>query len=326
MDWRSHLQVDPLPYLLITDDEALAFRVRRDLLGESELRREGSWLMPEVGRLMKRQREDGSWRYPGGRSGEALGEDYDFLQTYKIMALLVECYDMDRTHPMVARAAEALLSRQTEEGDLRGIYGNQYSPNYTAGASELMIKAGYAKDPRIKKVFEWLLRIRQNDGGWALPLRTRGNVTFREAMVSDPIPPDTRKPSSYLMTGVVLRAFAADKKRARTREAREAGELLKRGFFKAEPYDDRKAPSYWTQFTFPFFFNDLNASLDVLSKLGFPGDDPDIMRAVDYFRSRQRPNGSFDLKLNLARGKDVSRWGTYALCRSLCRFYGACKA
>jgi hypothetical protein len=326
MDWRSKLNVDPVPYLLDTDDGSLRFQVRRDILGERDLRAQASWLQPEVRSLVRKQQPDGNWRYPGKRSGENLGEDYEFLQTFKVMALLVECYAMDRTHPIVARAADALFARQTVEGDLRGIYGNQYSPNFTAAALEIIIKAGFGRDKRTTRAFDWLLMNRQSDGGWALPMRTHGDMAFREAMVSDPIPPDKSRPSSYMMTGIVLRAFSADKRRARSREAQEAAEVLKGGFFLPEPYADRKHPSYWTQFTFPFFYNDLISSLDVLSKLGFPGDDQDIVRAVTYFRTRQREDGSLDLKYNLARGKDVGRWVTFSLCRSLGRLYGTCRA
>ena len=326
MDWRSQMKADPLPHLLRSDDEALLFQIRRDLQGKRSIKASELWDCKEINGLEKKQREDGTWKYPGKCSGLALGEDYDFFQTWKVLSMLVECYCMDRSHPMVEKAVEALLAKQTDEGDIRGIYGNQYSPNYTAAAIELAIKAGYAKDKRVEKAFSWVVRVRQYDGGWAVPLRAYPFISFREAMVSDPLPPVGSKPSSYWCTGVVLRAFAADKKRARSREAHEAGEVLKKGFFRAEPYPDRRTVDFWTKFTFPFQYNDLCSSLDVLSRLGFPGDDPDIVRAVDYFRGIQNEDGSFDLRLNLARGKDVGRWVTFSFCRSLARLYGGTKA
>jgi len=326
MDWRSQLKKDPLPYLLRTDDEALLFQIKRDLMGQRVGKAWELWDSPEVRKLETKQRPDGTWKYPGRGSGVALGEDYEFYQTWKVLSMLVECYCMERSHPMVERAVEALLAKQTDEGDIRGIYGNQYSPNYTAAAIELAVKAGFARDKRVEKAFAWLIRVRQYDGGWAVPLRAYPFISFRQAMVSDPLPPVGSKPSSYWCTGVVLRAFAVKKDRARSREAHEAGEVLKKGFFRTEPYPDRSTADFWTKFTFPFQYNDLCSSLDVLSKLGFPGDDPDIVKAVGYFRERQGENGSFDLKLNLARGKDVGRWVTFSLCRSLARFYGGTRA
>ena len=44
------------------------------------------------------------------------------------------------------KAAEFLFQRQTTEGDFRGIYGTQYSPNYSAAIMELLIKSGYSDD------------------------------------------------------------------------------------------------------------------------------------------------------------------------------------
>jgi hypothetical protein len=70
---------------------------------------------------------------------------------------------MTRAHPAVQRAAECLFSFQTDEGDFRGIYGTQYTPHYTAGIMELLIKAGYANDERIARGFAWLLSMRQRD-------------------------------------------------------------------------------------------------------------------------------------------------------------------
>lgn len=54
---------------------------------------------------------------------------------------------------------------KTAAGDLRGIYGSQYSPNYTAAILELLIGAGLGDDPRVRRALEWLLAMRQADGG-----------------------------------------------------------------------------------------------------------------------------------------------------------------
>jgi hypothetical protein len=74
---------------------------------------------------------------------------------------------------------------------------------------EFLIKAGYARDERIAQGFQWLLRIRQRDGGWAIPLRTVGAKLDSFMMNGDPVQPDHSKPFSHLVTGVVVRAFAA---------------------------------------------------------------------------------------------------------------------
>jgi len=85
----------------------------------------------------------------------------------------------------------------------------QYTPNYSAAIMELLIKAGYSTDVRTEKGFQWLLSIRQQDGGWAIPLQTVGKKFDLETMQSELIQPDKTKPFSHLVTGIVLRAFTA---------------------------------------------------------------------------------------------------------------------
>lgn len=127
---------------------------------------ESLWKLNDVQALLRKQNDDGSWRYRAvRRTSLRSGENYDQLETYRIIGQLVEKSGMTRAHPAVQRAAECLFSFQTDEGDFRGIYGTQYTPHYTAGIMELLIKAGYANDERIARGFAWLLSMRQRDGG-----------------------------------------------------------------------------------------------------------------------------------------------------------------
>ena len=88
----------------------------------------------------------------------------------------MELYALDKEHPLVRSAADFLFSLQTDEGDFRGIYGNEYSPNYTAGILEVLVHAGYADDVRVDKSFRWLMATRQNDGdGRCHCVRSVGN-------------------------------------------------------------------------------------------------------------------------------------------------------
>jgi hypothetical protein len=204
---------------------------------------------------------------------------------------LVEKYGMTRDQSAMRRAAEYLFLHQTDEGDFRGIYGNQHSPNYSAGIMELLIKAGYEGDARIARGFEWLLDIRQRDGGWAIPLSTVGAKLNALTTNGDTVQPDRAKPFSHLVTGVVLRAFAAHKQPHVSLEARNAGALLGSRLFRRDVYPGRNAADFWSKFSYPFWFTDLLSSLDSLSLLGFNSEDAAISNALDWFVARQRPSG-----------------------------------
>jgi hypothetical protein len=144
----------------------VVYFTRRDLLGENPGRVQTLWADVHAQRIVSGQKLDGRWEYPGGGNRRIRStEEYDQIETYRQLGLLVEEFGLDRTHPAIGRAARFLFRHQTEEGDFRGIYGRQYSPNYTAGMMELLVKAGFGEDRRIKRGFDWLLSIRQGDGG-----------------------------------------------------------------------------------------------------------------------------------------------------------------
>lgn len=159
-----------------------------------------------------------------------------------------------------------------------------------------------------------------------MPLRTvvmKGYDTLMEAMNrSEPIKPDRSKPFSHWVTGVVLRAFAAHPKHRKTDEAKIAGELLKSRFFQPDKYPDRKNPSFWTKFSFPFWFTDLLSALDSLSHLGFKKDDAQLEKALKWLRDGQRENGLWNL--SLLKNKSIEGlplWISLATCRIFGRLH-----
>ena len=137
------LRVDPTPALASSSNPAIAYFARRDVLGErlgpvSEL-----WELPEPLRIIRRQSPTGSWSYPGGKPSLRSPENYDQIETFRQLAVLVEQYGFTREHPAIARAAEFLLSFQTREGDIKGIYGNQYATTYIGAIIELLVKRAW---------------------------------------------------------------------------------------------------------------------------------------------------------------------------------------
>ena len=83
-------------------------------------------------------------------------------------------------------------------------------PYYHGMITERLIKAGYGSDSRIKKAFDWLLKMRQNDGAWAVPL-VKSDLDWKDkcelsAYYADPIEPDFSMPFSHMCTGMVIRA------------------------------------------------------------------------------------------------------------------------
>ena len=319
--WESHLCFDALSPLINSGNKAIALHASRDLKGRS-LQVQDLWQEEEAHSIIKKQLPGGSWKYPNPPGNEA-EENFNQYQTFKDLGILIEKYGFDKTHPAIQNTAEYLFSVQTDEGDFRGIYDKQYTPNYSAAIAELLIKAGYADDPRLKRVFDWLLATRQHDGGWALPFRTRGyniDVTYAHPVT---IQPDYSKMYSHMVTGVVLRAFAAHQQYRNAPEAKQAGQILTSSLFKNDHYADRGANKYWLQFVFPFCYTDLISALDSLSLLGFSENEPQIEKALNWFIGHQQPSGLWDFKITAGRDKGISQlWLALAACRIFKRFYG----
>lgn len=316
------MRFDPIPSLLTAKSLPIQYFTQRDLLDERVGPIQQLWTLPEPTKILDSQLASGAWKYHGGREQIRSEEDYNQIETFRMLRLLIEKFGFTRESSVIERAASFLFSRQSEEGDFRGIVGNQYVPYYSAAIMELLIKSGYERDSRIEGGFEWLISVRQNDGGWAFPLRTIGRRLDSKTFRGPTLQPDKSKPSSHLVTGMVLRAFAADPSRRGSEEAQIAGRLLKSRFFMPDHYIDRKAASFWTSFSFPFWFNDLLSSLDSLSLLSFRGDDPDVRKGVDWFTERQRRTGLWKLPLRImAREPEPNAWITLAICRILKRLY-----
>ena len=312
----NQLRRDPIGLLVAADDAALRSMARRELLGESTPEISLAQL-PGVRRIMARQQPDGRWKYPGGNPAIRSRAAYDQLETYRQLGVLVCKFGLDRQHPAVAAAAGFLSSCQTEAGDYRGWYGRQYTPNYSAAITELLIRAGYEGSAQVEKAMRWLLGMRQDDGGWAIPTRTRGMSLNVMYTARETVEPDRSRPSSHLITGIVVRALAAHPGYRHSADTRRAAELLKSRFFHRDVYPDRAAPSNWLVFSYPFWWTDLLSALDSLARIGLRAGDPDIARGVAWFTGNQEPGGLWNTGRNRPKGPDSDLWVGLAICRML---------
>ena len=322
--WRRLLRVDPLPALQASGDGALGFFTHRDLLGQDAGSVSRLSSSPQAQKILRQQREDGAWQYPSRRKHGLPNENYDLLETYRSLRILIDKYGFDHGHSAIRTAAEYLLAHQTEEGDIRGIFGTEYVPHYTAWMLELLIKAGYAEDLRIKRGLEWFLLMRQEDGGWAWPIRS-ASIDYYEAQ-KDPEPtlPDRSKPFSHVLTGGILRAFAVHPEYGERNEVHTAALLLKSRFFKPDKYPDRRAVHYWTKFQYPFWWPNILTALDSLARIGYDREDTDVQKALRWFVNHQQPDGLWSTSYKISTpDKDLQArlWVALAICRVFQQFW-----
>ena len=320
MGWIDLLRINPLNKLLLAQNPALLYFVERDLLNYKVVPIETLWELPEPKKIISKQKENGSWKYPGNTSSNVIGTNYELLETFRNLRYLVEKYGFNRAHSNLQKAVDYIFSCQTGEGDIRGILSNQYMPYYMAAILELIIKAGYDQDEKTIKGLDWLLSMRQNDGAWFIPLQAYKITYLYQVAKDNPIPPDRTKPFSHLATGMILRAFAAYPQYKFLPEIKKAGDLLKSRFLKPDAYNDHKDIKYWTNFQFPFWWTDLLSALDTLGKLGFTRDDADIAKGLDWFIQHQEEGGLW--KAYYEKRPEMDLWVSLAICRVLKYFFG----
>jgi len=327
---NAYLKFDPIQPLLSTGDEALSFFVHRDLLGEDPGPIQGLWSLPAVKKILKKQLPDGSWPRPGKASPAPINDG--LIETWRQFRVLVQQYGLTRQHPQLDRAAQFVFACQQQAGDFRGFIGNQYATYYTGALLALLVKAGYVDEPPIHRAFQWLLEMRQDDGGWTIPILTLyydwKTVIRLTGEPADPVEPDRSQPFSHNWTGMVLRAFAAHPQFRQMEETRRAAELLARRFFQKDVYTSYQSADYWLRFEYPFWWNNLVAALDTLAEIGLTRENESIQRALDWLVKHQEPSGLWKLSYSRAgKAEPVSRlmmqrkyWVSLAICRILKRF------
>jgi hypothetical protein len=322
--WRTSLRYDPVPRLLNAPDPALIFFVRRDVLDEPQPEFRSLWDLPEAQRLLARQRQSGAWEYP--KKGGALQPYNNFavLETWRSLGILIDMYAYDRSHPAIEHAAAYLYSCQSPQGDLRGILGNQYMPYYHSAIMEILVKAGFADDRRVRRGLDWLLTMRQDDGGWiipaqALPASKKTHRFWRGA----PLPPDRALPFSHLATGMGLRGLVAHPAYRARPEVRAACMLLKSRMFEPDRYNDRRGREYWLKFQYPFWWPNILTVLEMVARLGVTSHDSEVAKALAWFLDNQRADGLWDTGYGHgSRAARMECWVALSICRVLRAFLG----
>lgn len=296
--WAEGLRYEPTKPLLSCAYPVIRYYARRDLLDEGVEPVQTLWDLPEPKKLLRHQREDGAWPVPPKYTEKYPDMNYPLIETFRRLRELVGKYELDRSHPQVMSAVEFVLGCQTDEGDIRGFYVDQYAPHYTGLLAEILTRAGYGEDSRVDKAIRWLIEVRQDDGGWTSPLLTAKISWAEEMRISShhapTLPFQPKSPASHNLTGMALRGLATHPKYAHSPEAEKAGELLASRFFKKDAYTSYEAADNWVRFLYPWWWNNLPMALDSLAHIGFTADHPKAREGLQWLIENQSADGLWE--------------------------------
>ena len=269
---RARTQSAALAFLLEANQPSMRYRTLTELLGRKESD-------PDVRKARSEILERG-WaseilarRHPGGGWNDA-GSQYrpKYLSTNWMMLVLADL-GLTREVPEVEEACEVWMDGFTGKGGVLGS-SSKGNPHYciAANLARALIRFGYADDARVRRTLDWLVKSADPKGGWSC-FGSGRNLDSWEA----------------------LSAFAAYPRSKWTRKMQACVEKGAEFFLERQLYiqGDRYEP--WYRFHYPpHYYYDLLVGLDFMTALGYAGD-PRIGYAVDYLRSRQRPDGTWSL-------------------------------
>jgi hypothetical protein len=314
-----------IEFLLARGNLPILYWLKKDIL-EVPIDRELKNLQKFAARIriLKYQKPNGGWskkKYEGHPRWEKTHYIVDTLQNgFKLYNFGCSLKDKG-----IQRAVKFLFSTQNKEGDFRGAYLNEYAPTYHTLTLELLCLFGLDNDDKVQKGFRWLIRNKQDDGGWVIPYRTinreelKKRYNLEAQMKLQPVKPDKTKPFSHLVTGMILRSFAASPTWRKSKEARKAGELVMSRFFNPDVYEDRRSASFWEEIIYPFWATDILSSLDSMAKIGFAPEEEKIQMALQWLEKKQTPHGYWNSGLKKSTLED-HLWVTLAVLGVIKRF------
>jgi len=331
------LKYNAIPRLLNSNNKAIEYFTRRDLLNENVEDISLIWELPEVKKIIKKQAIDGSWKKNVSQKNKNCGSNYSLVETYRQLRFLIDQYELNNNHPSVKKAAAYIFSCQTPEGDIRGILANQYTPYYTGAIIYLLIKAGYYADNRIEEALKWLLSMRQDDGGWVIgspgilgipDLSYKELIDLTSNKNRDTMKCfDKNKPFSAAGTGMVIRAFASHPIYQKSAAAITAAKLLCSKFFQKDNWTSYQHSDNWVRFQYPYWWTNIVSALESVSYIGIGVDKDRITGALNWLIANQDKSGLWNLSYskihktcNNPKNYEIQLWLTLAISRIFKRF------
>ena len=321
-DWKSLLNIDRTEWLLEPSDPSVRYRSLNWLLDRAENdpelddALEAVRAAPPARRLISSQRPEGYW----GRNPVA------HLGTRGELHLLHWLGYKDGPESTAKKATSYLAAGCLDEG---GAYRYEMAktrrwfllPCHGAELARFMLRFGLTRDPRLRKLVDWLMSLRKADG--ALPC-----------------PSKAASPSCLFATALFMRLaeelrgdpeaakLPAKVKTSIEEATKAAAELILEGGFARAARN--KPTDRWFNFGFP-----LQWESDVLELLRLVGpyadgfDDSRLAETIELVRSKELADGSWPCEKEPKGGKwmrryvdldhpgESSKWVTLAVYRAL---------
>ena len=184
-------------------------------------------------------------------------------------AIVLADLGLTSADPRIRKTADRLFEYKLGLSSMINLYHEEMCA--VGNAARTLTRFGYGDDPRVRRLYNWIVEDQRPDGGWNCSQGTPGTLERWEPLAA-------------------LAALPKSQRTNRMEEsiARGAEFFLERGLFREGP---RYAP--WFRFHYPnHYFYDLLVGLDLLTKLGYAGDRR-LRPALQTLSGKRRRDGSW---------------------------------
>ncbi len=246
-----------IDWLLEEDQPAARYGALVGLLGRKESDPEVRATRARLSRVgwareqLRRQGPEGFWESHGPKGVRAYVNFlyYPVYTSTNWRALVLADLGLDSTNPRIRKLADVVFDYKLRLSSPFNFFHEEAC--IVGNTARMLTRFGYADDPRVRRLYDWLLDDQRDDGGWNCSQGTPGTLDAWEPLSAfAALPKPKRSP------------------RMETAIARGAEFYLERGLFReGRPY----AP--WLRLHYPnHYFYDILVGLDVLTALGYAGD------------------------------------------------------
>ncbi|MGA8542144.1 MAG: hypothetical protein WB947_01160 [Thermoplasmata archaeon] len=184
-------------------------------------------------------------------------------------AIVLADLGLTSADPRIRKAADRLFEYKLGLSSMINLYHEEMCA--VGNAARTLTRIGYGDDPRVRRLYDWILEDQRPDGGWNCSQGTSGTLERWEPLAA-------------------LAALPRSKRSNRMNEsiARGAEFYLQRRLSQEGP---RYAP--WFRFHYPnHYFYDTLVGLDLLTKLGYARDRR-LRPALKILGKKRRRDGSW---------------------------------
>lgn len=116
----------------------------------------------DVDAILSRRHDNGGDFWARSDGGVYYGSPFSATESVSMLSDL----GIDPGNPLVVGATTCILNCWREDGRFRTVPGGATYPCHTIAATRALCRLGLARDKRLERTFEYLLKTVHTDGGW----------------------------------------------------------------------------------------------------------------------------------------------------------------